>query len=123
VSSYREMNLDSELAAARTALDASGIHAHLPLDGSAVDPDLRPLFGWVLREGVTNVIRHSKATECWVELRHRSLSVRDDGLGVPAARKGNGLTGLTERALEAGAKLTAANGESGGFVLTVAKRA
>jgi two-component system sensor histidine kinase DesK len=123
VSSYREMNLDSELSAARTALDAAGIRAHLPLDGSAVDDDLRPLFGWVLREGVTNVIRHSRATECWVELKPRSLSVRDDGLGVPASRKGNGLTGLTERALEAGAKLTAVNGEAGGYVLTVAKGA
>jgi two-component system, NarL family, sensor histidine kinase DesK len=121
VSSYREMNLDAELSAARTALDAADIRAHLPDDGSAVDEDLRPLFGWVLREGVTNVIRHSKATECWVELKSRSLSVRDDGLGVPRSRKGNGLTGLTERAREAGAKLTAANGESGGYVLTVAK--
>jgi two-component system sensor histidine kinase DesK len=123
VSSYREMNLDSELSAARTALDAAGIHAHLPNDGSAVDDDLRPLFGWVLREGVTNVIRHSRATECWVELKPRSLSVRDDGLGVPASRKGNGLTGLTERAIEAGARLSATNGESGGYVLTVAKSA
>jgi two-component system, NarL family, sensor histidine kinase DesK len=123
VSSYREMNLDAELSAARTALDAADIRAHLPIDSSAADEDLRPLFGWVLREGVTNVIRHSRATECWVELRPRSLSVRDDGLGVPASRKGNGLTGLTERALEAGAKLTAANGESGGYVLTVAKGA
>jgi two-component system sensor histidine kinase DesK len=123
VSSYREMNLDSELSAARTALDSADIRAHLPLDGSAVDEDLRPLFGWVLREGITNVIRHSRATECWIELKPRSLSVRDDGLGVPASHKGNGLTGLTERALEAGAKLTAANGETGGYVLTVAKGA
>jgi two-component system, NarL family, sensor histidine kinase DesK len=121
VSSYREMNLDAELSAARTALDAAGIRAHLPLDGLAVDRDLRPLFGWVLREGVTNVIRHSGATECWVELTPESLTVRDDGLGVPGPRKGNGLTGLTERALEAGAELTAANGDSGGYVLTVAK--
>jgi two-component system, NarL family, sensor histidine kinase DesK len=123
VSSYREMNLDSELSAARTALDAAGIRAHLPNDGAAVDADLRPLFGWVLREGVTNVIRHSRATECWVDLKPRSLSVRDDGLGIPISRKGNGLTGLTERALEAGARLTATNGESGGYVLTVAKSA
>jgi len=121
VSSYRDMNLDSELTAARTALDAAGIRAHLPADASDVDDDLRPLFGWVLREGVTNVIRHAQATECWVELEPTSLRVRDDGRGVPGDGAGNGLKGLTERASEAGALLTAVGGESGGFVLTVAK--
>ena len=123
VSSYRDMNLDSELAAARTALDAAGIEPHLPTDGNTVDESLRPLFSWVLREGVTNVIRHSQAQQCWVELGPHSLVVRDNGLGVPRDRKGNGLTGLTERALEAGARLTAANGHDGGFVLEVARAA
>ena len=121
VSSYRDMNLDSELTAARTALDAAGIRSHLPSDGTAVDADLRPLFGWVLREGVTNVIRHSRATECWVDLKRASLTVRDDGLGVPGDGNGNGLRGLTERAHEVGANITTANGETGGFVLTVAR--
>jgi two-component system sensor histidine kinase DesK len=123
VSSYREMDLDAELTAARTALDAAGINAHLPVDASAVDEDLRSLFGWVLREGVTNVIRHSKATQCWVELKRTSLSVRDDGLGNPGDGNGNGLTGLRERALEAGAKVTTANAHSGGFMLTVTRSA
>jgi two-component system sensor histidine kinase DesK len=121
VTAYRDMNLDSELATARTALDAAGIRAHLPSDGSNAEEALRPLFSWVLREGVTNVIRHSRAQECWVELGAQSLVVRDDGLGVPRHRHGNGLTGLTERAVEAGARLTAANGKDGGFVLAVAK--
>jgi two-component system, NarL family, sensor histidine kinase DesK len=120
VSSYRETNLESELSAARTALTAAGIHPHLPDRVETVDKDLRPLFGWVLREGVTNVIRHSNASQCWVDLAPRSLSVRDDGLGVLDAGKGNGLTGLTERAAESGATLTATSNESGGFVLTVA---
>lgn len=73
VSSYREMNLGSELTAARTALDAAGIQPHLPADGSATDEGLRSLFGWALREGVTNVIRHSNATECWVELTRSAI--------------------------------------------------
>lgn len=120
VSSYREVNLDSELATARTALDAAGIQSHLPLDGSVVQSELRPLFGWALREGVTNVIRHSQATECWVDLKRSSLTVRDNGHGMPGDGNGNGLTGLSERALEAGAKLTTGPGETGGFVLTVA---
>jgi two-component system sensor histidine kinase DesK len=132
VSSYREMNLDTELSAARTALEAAGIEAHLPSDSSGVDEDLRPLFGWVLREGVTNVIRHSGAKQCWVDLEKRELRVRDDGAGLGSsgesiARKadgksGNGLKGLTERAAEEGAKLSASRVNEG-FVLTVAKAA
>ncbi len=120
VSSYREMNLDAELVAARTALDAAGIQSHLPVDGSVVESELRQLFGWAVREGVTNVIRHSQATECWIDLKRTSLTVRDNGLGVPGDGNGNGLTGLGERALEAGAKVTTGPGKTGGFVLTVA---
>jgi two-component system sensor histidine kinase DesK len=121
VSSYRDMNLEAELTAARTALDAAGITSHLPGDTTVVEPELRPLFGWVLREGVTNVIRHSRASECWVELNPRSLSVRDDGDGIPGDGAGNGLNGLRERAVESGARITTHSADSGGFVLTVAK--
>jgi two-component system sensor histidine kinase DesK len=132
VSSYREMNLGAELSAARTALEAAGIRPHIPEDGDAVDEELRPLFGWVLREGVTNVIRHSGAKQCWVELSPRRLEVRDDGSGLHVAgrvvtdrargKSGNGLAGLTERAGEAGAKLSAARDDSG-FVLSISKAA
>ena len=86
----------------------------------------------VLREGVTNVIRHSGAKQCWVELESRELRVRDDGAGAPVpgdvvarragGKTGNGLSGLSERAAEAGAQLSAARTDDG-FVLTVAKAA
>ena len=56
-----------------------------------------------------------------MDLKPHSLSVRDNGQGVPGDGKGNGLTGLRERAIEAGARITATGAESGGFVLTVAK--
>ena len=121
VSSYREMSLDTELSAARTAFDAAGILAHLPEDAAKVDEDLRSLFGWALREAVTNIIRHANATECWVELNASSLHVRDNGRGLPGDGKGNGLKGLRERATEAGARLTTVNAPSGGFELTVAR--
>ena len=68
---------------------------------------------------MTNVIRHSGARECWVELEPRALTVRDNGRGAPA-ENGNGLTGLRERAREVGAELTTSH-TSGGFVLAVSK--
>jgi two-component system sensor histidine kinase DesK len=119
VTTYREVDLDSELTNARTALAAAGIHPHLPDDGAEVAAELRPLFAWVVREGVTNVIRHSGATTCWVELEPRRLQVRDDGAGIADGDPGNGLSGLRERAREAGAELIAAPAANGGFILTV----
>ena len=68
------------------------------------------LFGWVLREGVTNVVRHSGAANCWVRVADRSISVTDDGGGPPLGARpcGQGLTGLTARVSEAGGSLTVA---------------
>ncbi|WP_245861660.1 sensor histidine kinase [Compostimonas suwonensis] len=127
VSNYREADLDAELAAARSALDAAGITARLPDDTSAVDDEVRTAFAWVLREGVTNVIRHSEAGECWVELGPRRLVVRDDGVGSATTAStpgtgdgaGNGLRGLTERAKQSGLRLRATDRVDGGFELVV----
>jgi two-component system sensor histidine kinase DesK len=128
VTSYREASLASELASARTALAAANIEAHIPIDVGAVDPELRAIFGWVVREGVTNVIRHSRANACWIELAAGKITIRDDGVGTGAPRTaelerdpttGNGLRGLGERAHTAGLQLRAATGRRGGFELTV----
>ena len=95
---------------------------HLPHDASAVDPELRGLFGWVVREGVTNVIRHADARNCWVEVTAQSVRVRDDGrAAVDLASAGSGLRGLRERADAAGARLTAGPRPGGGFELTVSR--
>jgi two-component system sensor histidine kinase DesK len=121
VSTARETSLDSELSAARTALEAAGIEPHLPVDGATVNEELRPLFSWVVREGVTNVIRHSRASACWIELEPTVLRVRDDGAGAThsgaGTASGNGLRGLRERAVESGAEISIDQGDTG-FVLT-----
>ncbi|ERK70715.1 histidine kinase, partial [Leifsonia aquatica ATCC 14665] len=101
VAGYREMSISTELAAAQASLAAADITAHLPRNGEEVAPDLRELFGWVLREGVTNVIRHSGSRNCWVTVGSDALAIEDDGLGpapvgsVPAAAavRGSGLAG------------------------------
>jgi two-component system sensor histidine kinase DesK len=82
VAGYREMSLSTELAAAQAGLAAADIQAHLPRNGEDVDPELRELFGWVLREGVTNVIRHSGSRNCWVSISNDRLDVEDDGHGL-----------------------------------------
>ncbi|MCI0157301.1 two-component sensor histidine kinase [Leifsonia shinshuensis] len=126
VAGYREMSLSTELAAAQAGLAAADIQAHLPRNGEEVAPDLRELFGWVLREGVTNVIRHSGSRNCWVTVEPEALRIEDDGRGpAPFGSdrrdlvRGSGIAGLAARAGESGAALTVEAGPRGGTLLTV----
>jgi two-component system, NarL family, sensor histidine kinase DesK len=102
VEGYRELTLPGELARARMALSAAEIAADLPNTTDDVPTDRRELFAWAVREGTTNVIRHSGAQRCTVVLREHEVEVRDDGRGAEAAGTGNGLTGLRERAAALG---------------------
>jgi two-component system, NarL family, sensor histidine kinase DesK len=110
VGGYRELSLAGELASARTALQAAGIRAELPSSVDDVPTEARELFAWTVREGVTNVIRHSGATRCTVALAASGVRIEDDGPGPgPGAGSGiatgHGLAGLRERAVAAGAVL------------------
>src|SRR5581483_3038306 len=96
VAGHREVTLAGELATAREVLRAAGITAEIPGSVDAVDPALSELFGWVVREGVTNVVRHSRAPVCTITLGPRWIEIVDNGKGgFPGA--GNGLGGLRER--------------------------
>ena len=102
VEGYRDLSLPGELARARTALDAAGIEAVLPNSVEDVPSSHRELFAWVIREGVTNVIRHSGASHCRVELLPDRVEIVDDGRDPQRDAVGRGLTGLRERAGLAG---------------------
>ncbi|MDX6277090.1 MAG: two-component system, NarL family, sensor histidine kinase DesK [Nocardioidaceae bacterium] len=117
----RGISLPGEIASARMALESAGIQPSLPTVADEVPSRWRELFAWTLREGVTNVIRHSQATECKVELDAESIRVSDDGRGpCPDDGSGNGLEGLRQRARLAGATVTTSPGEDNkGFALTV----
>jgi two-component system sensor histidine kinase DesK len=140
VGGMRGVTLAGELAGARTALEAAGIDAHLPSSVDDVPVAWRELFAWTVREGVTNVVRHSRAEQCVVRLSPRAVEVRDDGCGPACsdlhvedpgaagiARQhgtdGHGLAGLRERAGQLGARMSVGSGAgadgSPGFVLRV----
>lgn len=120
VGGMRQVDIGSELASARTALTAAGIDAELPDDADMVPLRHRELFGWVIREAVTNVVRHSSARHCRVTLTASTISIVDDGVG-PADKDsgGNGLRGLGERVAAAGGALTIARVPTGGFRVEV----
>lgn len=121
VAGYRGVTVAGELAAARAALDAAGIAAELPTATENVPADRRELAGWIVREGVTNVIRHAQASRCRVRLSGRSVSIEDDGVGPASATAtaGSGLIGLRERVEGAGGRLTLGRSDLGGFLLRV----
>ena len=62
ISGYRDVTLVGELATAHEVLRAAGVQAELPGAVDVVDPRLQEVFGWVIREGVTNVVRHARAS-------------------------------------------------------------
>jgi two-component system sensor histidine kinase DesK len=93
---YREITLAGELASARTALAAAGIEADLPDQEMSQIPRLQQeLFGWAVREGVTNVVRHSGASRCRIRVSASEVEISDDGCGppVPADVDGRGGAG------------------------------
>lgn len=127
VSGYREASLGAELVSARAALSAASITGTVPpvSDETVAATDVRSLFAWVLREGVTNVIRHASASTVRITLTRTALTIEDDGTGmlaVPVAGPvlgGNGLRGLHERADAVGATITTGTSDLGGFLLRV----
>jgi two-component system sensor histidine kinase DesK len=136
VAGYRDVTLATELAGARSALSAAAIQADLPRRVDHVAEDRQELFGWVVREGVTNVVRHSGAKRCRIEVTAHQIDVTDDGRGPTATdtpgtdqgrpawgaasdRPGHGLVGLRERAEAAGGSLTVGRSAEGGFALRV----
>jgi two-component system, NarL family, sensor histidine kinase DesK len=118
VSNYREVTLAGELATGRELLRAAGIVAELPPAVDVIDESTQELFGWVLREGLTNVVRHSHARSCTVRISPSSVEISDDGIGT-AAGCGNGLTGLAERVALAGGTIEAGPRSPSGWRLAV----
>ncbi len=107
VTRLRVPDFSGEIEGAARALQTAGIRAELPDAQSAlaVAGVNAKLFSWVLREAVTNMVRHSQADVARVRLSPAGLDILDNGTGVGDAR-GNGLTGLAERVEASGGAVT-----------------
>ncbi|WP_427884751.1 sensor histidine kinase [Kribbella sp. GL6] len=121
VAGYRELSLAGELVSARAALQAAEIKADLPTTVDEVPEDNRELFAWVVREGVTNVVRHSGAKRCTIKISAAEIEVLDDGKGPTpdGGASGHGLVGLRERADQVAAAVQVGQASGGGFRLAV----
>lgn len=99
VHGYRSKGLDGEVEAARDALRTAGAAFHVELDDRDLPRRLEGVLALVLREGVTNIVRHAAATEVRASLSMRdeavTLTLADNGRG--GGVEGSGLAGIRER--------------------------
>ncbi|HYW87297.1 MAG TPA: histidine kinase [Chloroflexota bacterium] len=97
----RHVSLAGEAEGAAGLLAAAGIDARIDVAVADAAPPVDELLGWTLREGVTNVLRHSAATACSITVRRAGSRVRmeieNDG-AAHASTDGHGLVGLAARA-------------------------
>ncbi|MEI7057799.1 sensor histidine kinase [Nocardioides sp. CCNWLW239] len=119
VDQMKTLSLPEELAGARRALDAAGIRTSVTAVPAEVPDIAGQALAWVVREGATNVLRHSGAASCRFELTadgdELRLAVVDDGVGGPpdsGARSG-GLEGLRQRLLAVDGRLDVRPGADG----------
>jgi len=116
------ISLATEATNAANLLATAGIETHLDVQVTDARPAVDKLLAWAIREGVTNVLRHSAARSCAITV-HRDdgrvvLVIENDGAAV-AGGGGQGLMGLTVRAARLSGTVAGACAPDGRFRLVV----
>jgi len=126
VANYRQPTLASEIQGAQEILAAAGIVYNYEGDKKIIHTlpaTIQASLGWVIREGVTNIIKHSRAQHCTLSISQHPHELRlvltNDGPAASSTSKGNGLHGITERVAALGGTCEAKAGLKSGFHLTV----
>ena len=136
VGGYRRPTLEAELAAARETLAAADIAPSIQTVHEGLPPVVDAVLAWTVREGVTNIVRHSNARHVRIRIDRQAgwaeatitddgsaTGQRDAGIGDVAegtGAAGSGLIGLSERVTALGGRFEAGLVAGGGFRLDVA---
>jgi two-component system, NarL family, sensor histidine kinase DesK len=117
VTGYRSGNLRSEVALAQRSLASAGVQAQIPATlPNRISREVENVLSLIIREAITNVIRHSEASQCSIRLFNKldrwHLIIADNGVGW-GGEYGNGLTGMSERVAVLGGKLSMENQHPG----------
>lgn len=116
VAGYRQPTLATELDGALQMLDAAGVVCTIENSVDALAPAFDTVLAWTVREGVTNVIRHSRARHCTIRVNQQSDAIcvevindsdREEHFGPVRSETGSGLPGLNERVIALGGRLEA----------------
>lgn len=126
VRGYRRVGLVTELENAVAILRAAGVEAAVTGTPEQVPEALQPLFGSLVREGATNLLRHTVAERCTLSVttegREIVLRVQDDGRarapGDGDGEPGTGIVALRERFAAVGGRVDAEGLPERGFALT-----
>jgi len=109
ITGYRSEGFASELTRAAQVLETAGVRLNKPAKALYLPPRHEATLSLVLREAVTNIVRHAGASECSIELSTKwdstQLVIADDGRG-DIRQEGNGLRGMRERVAELGGSLS-----------------
>ncbi|HDR7283639.1 sensor histidine kinase [Bacillus cereus group sp. BfR-BA-00331] len=104
ISDMRMITVEEELEQIKAILQAANVELGIKQETSAssLSPIEQNILGMCLREAVTNVVKHSKATRCIVSVRELQgeliLTVEDNGIGLADQNHdGNGIRGMKER--------------------------
>jgi two-component system sensor histidine kinase DesK len=110
VHGYRQVDLREQLTAIERVLESSGVHCTVQAPDGVLPPPVAAPLAAVLREASTNVLRHSRAAWCTIDIVRAGpefmMTVVNDGAGDAAPdRHSHGLHGLAERLAESGGVL------------------
>ena len=112
IGGYRSRGLVAEIEAARRTLDAAEVTLvcdTMPTTNTGLRANEETVLALALREAVTNIVRHARATTCTlrfhIEDGHHRLTIEDNGQHT-ATREGNGLRGMRERVEALGGRLS-----------------
>jgi two-component system, NarL family, sensor histidine kinase DesK len=109
ITGYRSEGFASELTRAAQLLETAGVRVNRPAKPPYLTPRHEATLSLVLREAVTNIVRHAGASECSIEVStakdRTQLVIADDGRG-DIQQEGNGLRGMRERVQELGGSLS-----------------
>ncbi|MFD0471901.1 sensor histidine kinase [Nonomuraea thailandensis] len=121
VQNYRAIDLDEVLASVRAVLEAADVRCTVWADTGSLPPETRTLLATVVREGATNVLKHSKAERCTITIENGVLEMSNDGVSGPVGEHAPiGLAGLAQRVRAAGGTLEAEPVAGGRYLLRAA---
>ncbi|WP_160150227.1 sensor histidine kinase [Nonomuraea solani] len=121
VQNYRAVDLDEVLASVRSVLEAADVRCTVRAETGSLAPETRTLLATVVREGATNVLKHSKAERCTITIEDGVLEMSNDGVSGPVGEHApNGLAGLAQRVRAMGGTLEAQPTGEGRYLLRAA---